>query len=220
MPVLRKRYADFNELLKVLRREKTDKPVLFEIFFDKEYYEFFSGKSLDGVKPNSLEELKQQIKSYTPGKTSLKDKLKKATDSSNPIGRWTVEKEDSCYICNYFKEHYDRYLDTFFIMYKRDEAFRAKIQNGKGFCLPHFGDLCQASETKLNDHDRKAFYDCISKLMLDNMDRLYEDVAWLIEKFDYRNKDADWKNSKDAVPRAMQKLKGGYPADPVYKMNK
>ena len=32
--------------------------------------------------------------------------------------------------------------------------------------------------------------------------------------------DADWKNSKDAIQRGMQKLKGGCPADPPYKMNK
>ena len=53
-----------------------------------------------------------------------------------------------------------------------------------------------------------------------NMQRISEDVSWLVEKFDYRNKDADWKNSKDAIQRGMQKLKGGYPADPAYKMAK
>ena len=53
-----------------------------------------------------------------------------------------------------------------------------------------------------------------------NMERLAEDVAWMVEKFDYRNKDADWKNSRDAIQRGMQKLKGGYPADGPYKMNK
>ena len=41
-----------------------------------------------------------------------------------------------------------------------------------------------------------------------------------VEKFDYRNKDADWKTSKDAIQRGMQKLKGGYPADAPYKMSK
>ena len=58
------------------------------------------------------------------------------------------------------------------------------------------------------------------KLMEENMERLFEDDAWLIEKFDYRNKDADWKNSKEALQNCMQKLKGGYPADPVYKQKK
>ena len=58
------------------------------------------------------------------------------------------------------------------------------------------------------------------QLMKTNMERLQEDVSWLVEKFDYRNKDADWKNSRAAIQRGMQKLKGGYPADPVYKQSK
>lgn len=168
----------------------------------------------------TINEMRQQIKSYSPGKASLKDMFKKGGESSNPMTRWIAEKEESCYICNYFKDHYDRYLDTFFMMYQRDSDFRARIDNGKGFCLPHFGDLCEASDTKLNEKERQEFYNRISKLMLDNMDRIFEDVAWLIEKFDYRNKDADWKNSKDAIQRGMQKLKGGYPGDSVYKQKK
>lgn len=167
-----------------------------------------------------LDEMEHQIKAYTPGKSSLMNKLKKSSQHGNPIGMWTLQKEDSCYICNYFKEHYDRYMDTFFFLYEKDPAFREKVIHGKGFCIPHFGDLCTASDTKLDDHARREFYDAISKLMLENMKRLHEDVSWLIEKFDYLNKDADWKNSKDALPRGMQKLKGGYPGDPVYKMNK
>ena len=64
MPVLKKRYADFNDLLKVLRREQVDHPVLFEIFFDPDYYEFFSGKSLADVPANSLEELKIVVEAF------------------------------------------------------------------------------------------------------------------------------------------------------------
>ena len=56
--------------------------------------------------------------------------------------------------------------------------------------------------------------------MESNMQRISEDVSWLVEKFDYRNKDADWKSSRDAIQRGMQKLKGGYPAHPAYKMSK
>ena len=94
------------------------------------------------------------------------------------------------------------------------------IKNSKGFCVSHFGDLCEMAERKIPDKEKEAFFNDMFALMESNMDRLFEDVSWLIEKFDYRNKDADWKNSKDAVNRGMQKLKGGYPADPVYKMQK
>ena len=54
-------------------------------------------------------------------------------------------------------------------------------------------------------------------LMERELARIQEDIDWFVEKYDYRNKDADWKNSKDAVPRTMQKITGGYPADPVFK---
>ncbi len=167
-----------------------------------------------------IKEMKQEFSSFKPGKTSLKDKLTKTVQNKNAIGVWIEQKEDSCYICNQYKDTYERYLDTFFYLYKQDEAFREKIVNGKGFCLPHFGDLCAASDLKLSDKEKEDFYKEMFPLMERNMERIAEDVAWMVEKFDYRNKDADWKNSKDSIQRGMQKLKGGYPADAPYKMNK
>ena len=202
-------------------REQTDKYGFCRAHFKKMFdygNTLGNGWILKTHYKRMTEEFTRQIKSYSPGKTSLKDRFRK--ESSNPVSEFIKEKESSCYICNYYKEHYDRYLDTFFVMYKKDEEFRNRIQNGKGFCLPHFGDLCAAMETKLSDSERPPFYDMLCELMLRNLNRLSEDVAWLIEKFDYLNKDADWKNSKDAVQRGMQKLKGGYPADAPYKMNK
>ena len=166
------------------------------------------------------QEMKEQFKSFTPGKSSLMNKFRKNAESANPICMWVAEKEKSCYICKRYEDTYARYLDTFFVMYKRDEAFREKVKNSKGFCLHHFGDLCEAAENKLNDKEKASFYPMVFGLMEENMQRMAEDVAWLVEKFDYRNKDADWKNSKDAIQRGMQKLKGGYPADGPYQMNK
>lgn len=52
------------------------------------------------------------------------------------------------------------------------------------------------------------------------MERIYEDVSWFIEKYDYKNKDADWKDSKDAVQRGMQKLKGTDPSLPPYQLKR
>ena len=132
-----------------------------------------------------IAEMKDQFSHFTPGKTSLMDKLKGRPADANAIASWVAEKE-----------------------------------NSKGFCLHHFGDLCANADAHLGDAEKKDFYPLVFRLMEENMERVSGDVDWLIEKFDYRNKDADWKTSKDAVQRGMQKLKGGYPADPVYKMNK
>lgn len=166
------------------------------------------------------DELQKQTRDFSPTKSSLFAKMKKPSAAGNSIAEWVEEKERSCYICNHFADMYERYLDTFFYMYKNDEAFREMFKNSKGFCLPHFGDLCKAADTKLSDSEKADFYPLLFDLMNTNMERLQEDVNWLIEKFDYLHKDDDWKNSKDAVQRGMQKLKGGYPADPVYKQSK
>lgn len=165
-------------------------------------------------------ELKEQFAAYSPQKSSLMGKFKKNVESPNPIGLWVKEKEASCYICNRYQETYARYLDTFFIMFKKEEAFRQRIKESKGFCLHHLGDLCEAAQTKLNDKEKADFFSVVFPLMEENMQRIADDVSWLVEKFDYRNKDADWKNSKDAIQRGMQKLKGGYPGDAPYQMNK
>ena len=164
-----------------------------------------------------LLEMEKQFRSYNSVKMGVFDKKKPKEKRINTIGRWTLEKENSCYICNRFKNEYPRYMDTFLYLYEKDADFKEKVLNGKGFCLTHFGDLCEHAELNLKENQKKDFFSPLFDLTQKNVNRLYEDVSWLIEKFDYENKDADWKNSKDALQRGMQKLKGGYPADPAYK---
>ena len=164
-------------------------------------------------------DLDNEIKRFRPGKVSLADKLKGKT-ASNSIVDWVRSREESCYVCRHSAEIYARYIDTFFVMFRDDDNFRSRVAASKGFCITHFGDLCAAADSKLSGPQLDAFYEMIFPLMQKNLDRLQEDVNWLIEKFDYRNADADWKESKDAVQRGMQKLKGGYPADAPLKMKK
>ena len=165
-------------------------------------------------------EMQKVFTGFKPGKTSLKDKFRKTAESGNAIGMWIQEKQTSCFMCKQFDDTYARYLDTFFYLFQHDSEFKEKLRNGKGFCLPHFGDLCEGADSKLSDKQKNEFYEIMLPLMEENMKRLSEDVSWLVEKFDYVNKDADWKNSRDAIQRGMQKLKGGYPADPIYKPSK
>lgn len=169
-------------------------------------------------------EMQEQFQRFQPRKTNLMDRLRKgginASAKQNAIGIWADEKSHSCYICNRYVDTYKRYLDTFFVMYKKDPDFVSMVQGSKGFCLQHFGDLCEMAEQKLSDKEQEAFYPVMFRLMTENMNRLQEDVSWLVEKFDYRNKDADWKNSKDAIQRGMQKLTGGYPTAPPYQSTK
>ena len=93
------------------------------------------------------------------------------------------------------------------------DQFARLFREGKGFCLPHFADLVETAEKKLNDKQKAEFYPTLFNIMKENYQRLQEEVTWFTDKFDYRNKDKDWGNSKDSIQRCMQKLGGGYPAD-------
>ena len=84
-------------------------------------------------------------------------------------------------------------------------------------CLHHFAQVLEKCEEKLDAQTKEKLIPLLYRKMSENLDRIQEDIDWFIEKYDYRNADADWKNSKDAVPRTMQKIVGSYPADPVYK---
>lgn len=164
-------------------------------------------------------ELSAQIKSYksTPvGKASLFGKSRTA-GHSNSLSAFLDEKEQSCYVCNHYQDTYARYLDTFFHMYKNTPEFKEVIRSSKGFCLHHLKDLMNEAERQLNDKQKEELYPLLFELTEQNMKRMEEDISWFVDKFDYRNKDADWKNSKDAIPRSIQKLVGGYPADGPYK---
>jgi hypothetical protein len=148
-----------------------------------------------------------------PGKKGL---FRKKEQSDDPLLAWAKQKQSTCYICDRLEETMDRSYSTFFSMLKEEE-FRQSVENCKGFCMEHFAQLLESAQLKLPDKHSDWFYATVPELMHKHMVRVKEDLDWFAAKFDYRNAGADWKNSKDAVQRSMQKLRGGYPADPPYR---
>ena len=205
-------------------REKTDEAGFCRTHF-KKMYDY--GNTLGNAwimkthMKKMMDEMWQAKALYTVTKNGPVAMLKRSTTpGANAFSAWVNKRNKKCYICNAFEENYDRYLMTFFEMYFKDSDFKEKVNSHKGFCLPHFGDMLNYATCHLSDKQQKEFSDTFFPLMEKSMQRLYKDVSWLIDKFDYRYKDADWGDSKEALQNCMQKLKGGYPADPVYKQQK
>ena len=72
----------------------------------------------------------------------------------------------------------------------------------------HLRMLIQATEKYLSPSNRKEFLRVLMQQQLEHMDRIEQELEWFTKKFDYRYNDAPWGNSKDALPRSIQKLKG------------
>ena len=169
-----------------------------------------------------LEEMDKEFKNFKPDSVGKSSRLfgKSKPSGNNSIIEWINKRESTCFICTSVQNTFQAYMKTFFKMYRSDEEFRKQIASSKGFCIDHFKVLCEGADSMLSDKERADFYDVMLPLMRENINRVYEDVAWFVEKYDYKNRDADWKNSKDAIQRGMQRLRGSDPSLPPYVLKK
>lgn len=114
----------------------------------------------------------------------------------------------TCIMCNSIDENMARYLHTFFHLYQNDAEFRRRFAESKGVCLPHAAELMRMAPDELPAKEVGAFIGVLADLEVANFDRMQEDISWFIRKFDYRFANEPWKNSADAVPRTVNKLRG------------
>lgn len=163
-----------------------------------------------------LMELEQELDQYElPAKRGLFRK-KAPVEETGSLSSWLAEKQGSCFVCNQIRENMQRYYATFFAMLKEEE-FRGKVENSKGFCMHHFRILLEEAGEHLPNNQRDWFREKIPQLMRENLLRVKGDLDWFVMKNDFRNADKNWKTARDAVSRGMQKLQGGHPADPVFR---
>lgn len=130
--------------------------------------------------------------------------FKKKGESSGVVS-YLNELEESCFVCDRIESTMQRYIATIFHLYHTEESFRKKFAASKGFCTGHYKVLYSAAPQYLSSEELSTFVKELNRLYLENMKRVRDDLEWFINKFDYRYAQEPWKNSKDALPRAMQK---------------
>lgn len=138
----------------------------------------------------------------------LSGKTKGASAEIVKQAREIGDMASSCLMCETIQENMDRYMHTFFHLYQNDGDFRTRFEQSKGLCLPHLGRLLETAAEELSAKDLGRFTETLTRLEKENMDRIQEDISWFIKKFDYRYENDSWKNSKDAVERTVNKVRG------------
>lgn len=150
---------------------------------------------------NDLEKLCSDLKSG-----EKKGLFSKSTKGENKVTPYLNNISESCYICNRIKTNFDRYFDTFFYMWKKDDEIKEKVKSSHGFCLNHFSMLINMAQKKLGGSDYDKFIDTVIPVQLENMKRLEKEVDHFTNKFDHNYKDVPWGTAKDALPRAILKV--------------
>lgn len=153
--------------------------------------------------------LKRNAVSFFKGISSMFSQNKaSSTDFVDVLISELKSLEKSCVICSRLNYTIDRYIDVIIHLWFNESDFRKLFDSKKGFCLVHFRQLAEGAKKYLSSKDALTFVDHIYKMQIENMNRIQEEVNWFTKKFDYRYENEPWGNSKDAIPRAIQKLSG------------
>ena len=161
-----------------------------------------------------LAKIVKEISSAAKGASgaSLLDKLTGKSPSAAKLMEEAAASLETltttCVVCDSIDDNMGRYLHTFFHLYQNDTEFRKKFEGSKGMCIPHATELLRMAASELPSKVLPEFAATICRLETEAFDRMQEDVSWFCRKFDYRYYDEPWYNSRDAVERTVNKLRG------------
>lgn len=135
-------------------------------------------------------------------------KLIKKVISDSPLIKYIDNLDNSCFVCDRINNFFDQYVDTIFFLWKKDDEFKEKFKSAKGFCTPHYSLLLKKAAAHLKGDDLESFVGIINDMYITNMERVRDDLAWFINKFDYKYQNEPWYNAKDSVIRSLVKTNG------------
>ena len=154
-------------------------------------------------------EVLKKLNALTPIATEQKFFLRKNTAS--PASRLAQKLESlikGCILCEAIETHVNRYLYTFIHLWKKDAKFKELFDASNGVCIPHAIQLLHSAAKQLSPVQEKAFAESLLSLLQATLNTDEKDLEWFTFKFDYRNQDKPWGNSKDALERTVQFLRG------------
>ena len=135
-------------------------------------------------------------------------KLIKKGISDSPLIKYIDNLDNSCFVCDRINNFFDQYVDTIFFLWKKDDEFKEKFKSAKGFCTPHYSLLLKKAAAHLKGDDLESFVGIINDMYITTMERVRDDLAWFINKFDYKYQNEPWYNAKDSVIRSLVKTNG------------
>ena len=97
---------------------------------------------------------------------------------------------------------------TLLHLYKNDPAFRREFSASRGVCLPDMAMLLEMAEEALSGDTLRDFLKDLRDTMVQSMDKLEKDIEGFTLKFDYRNADKPWGDSRGSLERTINKLQG------------
>ncbi|MBQ9300058.1 MAG: hypothetical protein IJ214_06060 [Clostridia bacterium] len=113
----------------------------------------------------------------------------------------------TCILCDSIAANMNRYAYTLLHLFTHDSAFREAFENSKGVCLKDASLLLRMAAETLRGREQAEFAAALHRVCSGGLRRVEDELEWFTLKFDYRNANKPWNNSRDALDRAITKLR-------------
>ncbi len=113
-----------------------------------------------------------------------------------------------CILCERLDYTMRRYAYTLVHLHAHAPEFQKAFAGSQGLCLQDLALVLDMADEMLSGKERTAFLAAVRDVQKKNMERVEKELEWFTLKFDYRNQDKPWGNSRDALERAINKLQG------------
>lgn len=116
--------------------------------------------------------------------------------------------ENDCAVCDRIRNNMDKFIGVTLYLFFKEPDFRQRFEATKGFCLKHMKMLLKSALKEFSPGKQAEFIKTLVPIQIQHLKRVQGEVCHFTEMFDYRNQGGDWKNSRDAVPRSIEKICG------------
>lgn len=114
---------------------------------------------------------------------------------------------ETCFICENMEKNRNHLVESLLHLWLKEPEFRALYKEQECLCLPHSRLLLKAASA-MNRKGMEEFIADTKSLSMEYLKQVGKDITHFCRMFDYRNKNADWGNSKDAIERSIAWLTG------------
>ncbi len=134
-------------------------------------------------------------------KSDWKDNLRSSANKFRELA-------DSCALCDRLNNTMVNYIDVIFYEFSTDSSFMKKFDDIAPICIPHVADLLDEATSHLKEKEAIDFINVLERVENEKMAGLTSEIEWFTQKFDYRNKDKPWGDSRTSLPRSINFLSG------------
>ena len=117
---------------------------------------------------------------------------------------------DSCVICERIESTFERYIDNFVYLLKKDHDFPEKVLKTKGFCMEHFTALAAKAKEEFSDYDFKKYFLPIAEHQKNRVSQTHKYIKNFVDSFDYRNAGKPMDAPKDILMQTSYLLNGEF----------